>query len=419
MAYGYSNDYRRAGGYRPSSKYKIKRRRNIRRIRNRAIIILSGLIVIVVAAAIIVGMVNLVSGLVTNIQTAPATTATQPTTAKATTASKNNKKTEKNTKPKDTRPALKFNTPNIEDNGAAAGVYEKDSGLYIWDKKAFELFYGSDAKAKEYAGVVNKAKKNLGSDVNVYSLIIPNHTEMGLPSRFKNTDDGISTNSQAHYIKTSYEAMDIGVNYINAYNNLADHCNEYIYFGSDHHWTGLGAYYAYDAFMQQTKQTPIALSDMKENKIKGFTGSFYGLSDAPVDDDVVQFWSMPFDVTNTITQPDGNKVDTQTMYYWDVQPGVNTYGVFLFGDNPLEVIKSESKSASDEKIAIIHESYGNALVPYFAANYKEVHSIDFRYFEGDLTSYCKENGITNVLFANGVMSSATETQLESMRGIIG
>ena len=93
--------------------------------------------------------------------------------------------------------------------------------------------------------------------------------------------------------------------------------------------------------------------------------------------------------------------------------------MFLFGDNPLEVITSESDTASKEKIAIIHESYGNALIPYFTANYSEVHSIDFRSFTGDLKSYCEENGIKNVMFANGVMSSATETQLESMRGLIG
>ena len=35
---------------------------------------------------------------------------------------------------------------------------------------------------------------------------------------------------------------------INAYNYLSEHCNEYIYFKSDHHWTGLGSYYAYSAF---------------------------------------------------------------------------------------------------------------------------------------------------------------------------
>lgn len=382
----------------------------MRRIRNRTIIILSGLIICVVAVALIVGMVRLMSGIASCNSTAPVPTATVASTAKATKSTKANAKK---------KPSVKLTTPKIEDTNSDVGVYEEDSGLYIWDKKAFELFYGSDSKAEEYAELMDSAKKKLGKDINVYSMLIPNHTEMGLPSRLKNTEDGASTNSQADYIKKSYESMETDVKFINAYNNLAKHCNEYIYFNSDHHWTGLGAYYAYEAFAQQTKQTPVSLDSLQENKIEGFTGSFTQLSDANLDTDTVHFWSMPFDVSNSVTQADGNVFEAQTMYYWDAQPGVNTYGVFLFGDNPLEVIKSNSETASDEKIAIVHESYGNAMVPYFSANYSEVHSIDFRSFSGDLKSYCEENGITNVLFANGVMSSATETHLESIRGILG
>nr|MCR5652263.1 hypothetical protein [Ruminococcus sp.] len=406
VAYGYNNDYRRAGGYRPSSRNKVKRR-NMRRIRNRAIIILSGLVVCVIAVAIVVGMVKLISNIASCNSTATIPTATAASASKA---------EKKNTQKKS---VLTFTTPKIEETSSEAGQYFQDSGLYVWDKKAFELFYGSDSKAKEYAELMNSAKQKLGKDVNVYSMIIPNHTEMGLPSKYKNTENGVTTNSQADYIKTSYEAMNSDVKYVNAYNNLADHCNEYIYFSSDHHWTGLGAYYAYEAFVKQTKQTPVSLSALTENKIEGFTGSFTGLTTAKLDTDTVYFWSMPFDVTNTITQADGIILETETMYYWGEGAGSNSYGVFLFGDNPLEVIKSKAETASDEKIAIVHESYGNALVPYFAANYSEIHSIDFRSFSGDLKTYCKENGIKNVLFANGVMSSATETQLQSMRGILG
>lgn len=354
-------------------------------------------------------MVKMVSGIASCNSSATIPTATAASTAKT-------KKADK--KPSDNS-NLTFVTPKIEDDGKEDGVYEELSGLYIWKKSAFELFYGSEDKAKEYAELMNSAKTKLGKDVNVYSMIVPNHTEMGLPSRLKNTEKGAPTNSQSDYIKASYSAMNDDVNYVNAYNALAEHCNEYIYFSSDHHWTGLGAYYAYDAFMKQTKQTPIALTDMQENKIEGFTGSFTGLTAAPLDVDTVNFWSMPFDVTNKITQADGNEIEAETMYYWGEGPGSNSYGVFLYGDNPLEVIKSSAETASDEKIAIIHESYGNAIVPYFAANYSEIHSIDFRSFSGDLKSYCKENEITNVLFVNGVMSSATETQLESMRGILG
>ena len=72
-----------------------------------------------------------------------------------------------------------------------------------------------------------------------------------------------------------------------------------------------------------------------------------------------------------------------------------------------------------EKILIVHESYGNPLVPFFTYNYKEVHSIDFRYWKGNLYDYCVDNNITNVVFANGVMSAATATQLDAIESLLG
>ena len=96
--------------------------------------------------------------------------------------------------------------------------------------------------------------------------------------------------------------------------------------------------------------------------------------------------------------------------------------MFIFGDNPLTVIKSKSENAEKgKKLVIVKESYGNALAPYFTNNYEEVHVVDFRYFSSTvgktLPAYCVENGITDVLFANGVMSANTQLQLDSMTGM--
>ena len=86
------------------------------------------------------------------------------------------------------------------------------------------------------------------------------------------------------------------------------------------------------------------------------------------------------------------------------------------------MLKSKSENATPgKKIAIVKESYGNCLSPYFTNNYEEVHIIDFRYFRDNVNksfqAYCTENGITDVLFVNGVMSANTQIQLDSMTGM--
>lgn len=407
MPYGYNNrnSYRGSTGYKPSARQRdrSKRRLNRRRLRNRAIIITAGVLILALIFFIMFKFFSCVCGSVSGQGSVIDTSTVQK---KETAKPVSEKKTED-----------EFKAPEIKDTAKKTkGVTE--AGMYVWNKACFEPFYGEADKAKEYAGVMNYAKKTLGKDINVYSVIVPNHIEMGLPERLKNTDGGIATNSQAEYIKTAYNAMNKDVKHINAYNKLSEHCNDYIYFNSDHHWTGLGAYYAYTAFMEETKQTPIKLEDCTENTIKGFTGSFTELVTKPLKKDTVYFWSMPFDLTNTFTDESGEENTAETLYYWYATGGRDTYGVFLFGDMPLEVIKSKSPNAKG-KIAIVHESYGNAFVPYFTNNYKEVYSIDFRSWNGDLKSYCKEKGINNVLFINGVMSSATEDLLQALKSKVG
>ena len=47
-----------------------------------------------------------------------------------------------------------------------------------------------------------------------------------------------------------YSKMGSNVHTVDAYSKLAAHIDEYIYFRTDHHWTQLGAYYAYTAFCE-------------------------------------------------------------------------------------------------------------------------------------------------------------------------
>ena len=42
--------------------------------------------------------------------------------------------------------------------------------------------------------------------------------------------------------------MSDAVNKVNVFNSLVSHNDEYIYFRTDHHWSALGAYYAYEEF---------------------------------------------------------------------------------------------------------------------------------------------------------------------------
>ena len=52
-------------------------------------------------------------------------------------------------------------------------------------------------------------------------------------------------------IQYIYDNMDKKVVTIDAFTALKNHSDEYLYFRTDHHWTALGAYYAYSQLMKE------------------------------------------------------------------------------------------------------------------------------------------------------------------------
>lgn len=308
-----------------------------------------------------------------------------------------------------------FITANPTDNNTTGYV---DNVIYVWNNEGFELFGGSEESAGWYADTINTVAGKLNG-YNVYSLVIPNHTEMGLPVRLKNE---VSTNSQADNIKAAYAAMDKNkVTPVNAYNYLSEHCNEYIYFKSDHHWTGLGSYYAYSAFADTLGVPALSLDTCTKASIEGFTGTLSNIATG-LDVDTVDYWKFPYSVSMDITDASGNVTTYDSPYFDGEAGGSLAYGVFIYGDNPLTVMKSSSDNAqSGKKIVVVKESYGNAFVPYLTNNYEEVHVVDLRSFRStmntDLATYCRNNGITDVLFLNGVMSANNEDHRASIEGL--
>lgn len=407
-----SRDYRRrqpqrrqdSYNNRPAYNTNRRRRNNKKRTRNRIIIVSCGILIIILLVVMISSVFKACFG--AKQTNAPVSTETKPV-ATADTPKANDKKNEA----QDDLSPTYFKTPQIkDDNSNGYSAYS----IYVWNNQGFELFGSDEARATTYAETINGFADKLNG-ITVYDMVIPNHTEMGLPQRLKDSD--APSTSQAENIKSIYSKLSDKVTPVNAYNYLADHNDEYIYFGSDHHWSGLGAYYAYSAFAKTNNLPVLSLDDCTEQQIEGFTGTFTNTASG-LDTDTVHYWEFPYEVTMDITDESGNVNTYTSPYYQYAEAGSLTYGVFIMGDHPLTVLNSASENAEKgKKIAVIKESYGNAFVPYLTYNYEEVHVIDFRTFGDNLVSYCQQNGIDEVLFLNGVMSANTQIQLDSMSGL--
>ena len=317
------------------------------------------------------------------------------------------------TAPEPTKPQadLTFETPNIPDDGSSGYTSASDQGLYIYKNAAYELCGASDEAGKDYAAAISEFKKS-APDFTVYNMVVPTHTEFGIPQRLASE---IYTQSQSQNIKTIYSSYTEDVKPINCYNALCRHKDEYVYFNTDHHWTGLGAYYAYQAFCEQTGQQALALTDCTEQTIEGFEGSFYS-ADASLSPDSVHYWKFPYQ-THAKRQEESGAEMYDTDVYYEGAAGSGAYITFIYGDSSL-FIEYNDTNKNGKKIAVVKESYGNAFVPYLTNNYEEVHIIDFRYFTQNIKEYMQENGISEILFLNNTMSANAAMQVDRIRELI-
>jgi len=308
----------------------------------------------------------------------------------------------------------KVNLPELADDGSEGAM---DGSIYVWNKQGFDIFKGNEKTALSYSDAVSSYKKALGDGIKVYNMVIPNHTEFGLPQRLSTV---IGSNPQRDNTTVIYSNYSAAVTPVDIYNALGQKRNEYIFFHTDYRWTSLGAYYAYEQFAKTAGFEPTALGEMDKNTISDFAGSYVTSTwneQLSGNLDTIDYYTMPADLTCTLyrTDEDGNTSETPETVglYKEVSSGEDFYNVFLYGDNANMVIDNQGITNGD-KIALVKDMYGNAFAPFLSNNYDEVHVIDFRYFKGNLKEYCEKNKIKTVLFLNGVMSANSALQIENM-----
>lgn len=181
---------------------------------------------------------------------------------------------------------------------------------------------------------------------------------------------------------------------------LSQHKDEYIYYRTDHHWTTLGAYYAYVAYCEQKGLTPVSLEELEENKVEDFYGTFYSKAKRPSQPaDTITWYDVDVDefafVANLqqdkqlaqlgeVVQEDGLellRVDgMMDQRKFEVR---DKYAAFMWGNSGYVKIKSSHNLNHQEgktsRLLLFKDSYANSMIPYLTYNYDEIIVVDLRY----------------------------------------
>lgn len=295
---------------------------------------------------------------------------------------------------------------------------EKLSNIIVCDNAGFEYYHFVQSTADNYIKALNTAGARFSDKADIYVSIAPNSTDITLNEKVRQQ---ISVSDQKNAIEYILGSISPKVKKFNCYDNIKSHRNEYVYFRTDHHWTALGAYYAYEMLCQQKGIPALPINAFEVWTFDGFLGTFYNdsgknpaLAATP---DRVDAYKPPCSYSMTITNKNGATSSMPLLYDESSAPASLKYATFICGDNPLSTITNHDKTEG-ETCLVIKESFGNAFVPFLVYHYKTVYVIDYRHYSGSLNSFLSSHEVDDIVFMNNISMTRNSKLVQQMTKFI-
>lgn len=305
----------------------------------------------------------------------------------------------------DTEAGAAVDDPGLLDDDliadAAAGPRVRGTvrrGILVAQGQAMQLFSAGPGGSPAYARAVNRYADTLPEGVNIYVMIVPTAQTFYLPESYAKRAKHEPPN-----IRATVAMLRPRIKSIDLIAALRAHKNEYIFYRTDHHWTGRGAYYAYAAFARAAGLTPVALDAMERRTLGEFRGSLYrmtrdeALLAAP---DTVEYWVPRVSTTTRRYYGESYEYAVPSKLLFEHGYG---YGVFLGGDAALMTVKTPL--ANGRRALLLKNSYGNALSVFLAAHYEELLIVDYRRFRGSIRKLIETHEVDDLIILNGAITA--------------
>ena len=297
-------------------------------------------------------------------------------------------------------------------------------GLYTEDGICYGIFYFNKEAADRYTAAINLCAELLEGECEVYSMLAPMNSGIYLDDELTQSFGGSNQRDALAYY---YRQFTDDVHIVKTLDTLLDHSDEYIYFGTDHHWTMRGAYYAYLEFCDLKGIEPVdALNRWDYITYGPFQGSYAtGLDGkAILNGDTVEAW-IPEDTNEQVywdwdgtLEPKGkfnvinnlNEEKKSTGHYTGMYKHENAAGFSTFGGGDWGLVRVDNPNLHDgSTLLIVKDSYADALYPLMIAHYQHVYVMDFRYFDYNIPQFARDYAVDDILFVNCLAVTSAQT----------
>ncbi len=250
-------------------------------------------------------------------------------------------------------------TGSSENDGIAKG----EDG-YLFDK----VLSTSDKASKNIAAIKNFVSS---TDRDIYIAIAPTSTWVNakrLPKGMPVLDEVSLSNDLTFALKDAKNA-----HMIYLYDTLYEHKDEQIYYRTDHHWTTLGAGYAYRQIASKMNFEAQDITQYEKHTADDFYGTHYAkYKGIFVEPDTLEYYDVPIKALELPGRMVDNLIDE------DKLKGYDKYAAFMYGNDGRYVVHADK--GTGRNLFILKDSYANCLIPYLVMNYDNITVMDLRYF---------------------------------------
>lgn len=286
------------------------------------------------------------------------------------------------------------------------GEIKKYGAVTVIGDTGFSFYSYLEDPSKKYADALNCLAETMSGKANVYSMPVVLASAITLPDNLAEEFNSFSDQNEG--VEKINAMLSDNVKKINMYETLMQHRSEYLFFRTDHHWTALGAYYAYTDFCKAKGIEAEALDSYEQKVFDNFKGSYVSdtgdsaLSDNP--DTITAYLPNASSTKMHVVASDG------TEYDWPIINDVTNYksgvkySAFAAGDNSITTLTNNDITDNSACI-VVKDSFGNAFVPFLVDHYHTVYEIDFRYWSGNIPEFAEANNVSDILFVMNICNT--------------
>lgn len=232
------------------------------------------------------------------------------------------------------------------------------------------------------------------SKIPVRMMLVPDAANVlnhSLPSLAKPED-------QTQMFSMVRKDLGDSVEWIDVSTELNKHKTEKIYYKTDHHWTTLGAFYAFQAAAPslgiEGDLSGKYVSHAVSNSFNGMLASKSGVNLG--EKEQIDIYVPTEEDTDLIVDYVDEGKRSTSLYDSSKLKEKDQYTVFLGGNSSLLDIRTVSTST--KHLLLVKDSFANSFIPFLTPYYREIVVVDPRYYSGTINDLMDSYRISEVLF---------------------